>query len=87
MPTPNSTITSTLKATDTTGQPVDLVTSSCVVTFPDGSTQALAPQSLGNGLYSVTYTTKGPGACLEDWQGTDQTGNRAEFHNITPVSF
>jgi hypothetical protein len=89
---PNSTITVTSTATDINGNPVsNMATVTVIVTFPDNSTQNFSLSSgvtnAGSGNYTVTYTTKGVGQCLEDWVMIDSTGNQTEAHNITPVGF
>jgi hypothetical protein len=90
---PNSTITVTATATDINGNPVsDMATVTVTVTFPDASTQNFSLSgstvtNVGSGKYSITYTTKTPGQCLEDWVMIDPSGNKTEYHNITPVGF
>jgi hypothetical protein len=90
MALPNSTIQVTATATDINGNPVsNMATVAVTVTFPDGSTQSFSLSSgvtnAGSGKYTITYTTKTPGPHLEDWQMTDPTGNKTEYHNITPA--
>lgn len=94
VPNPNSTITSTLTATDSTGAlQSNLSAVSVTVTFPDGSTQTLTlaggtVTNAGSGKYSVTYTTKGIGECLEEWTFTAGDGvTKGDFRNVTPVSY
>lgn len=89
---PNSTIQVTATATDINGNPVsNMATVAVVVTFPDGTTQSFSLSSgvvnAGSGKYTITYTTKTPGPHLEDWQMVDPTGNKTEYHNITPVAY
>lgn len=90
---PNSTITVTATATDVNGNPVsNMATVTVTVTFPDGSTQNFSLSgatvtNAGSGNYTITYNTKTPGNCLEDWSMVDPTGNICEYHNITPVGF
>jgi hypothetical protein len=81
-----------MTALDANGNPVStLVTVTCTVTFPDGSTSNYSLGSgitnAGSGKYTLTYVTKGQGENLEDWVGIDGAGNKCEFHNETPVSF
>jgi hypothetical protein len=89
---PNSTIQVTATATDINGNPVtNMPTANVTVTFPDGSTQSFGlgtgVVNAGSGKYVLTYVTKMPGACVEDWQMVDAGGNKTEYHNVTPVAF
>lgn len=93
VPNPNSTLTSTMTARDSNGTLLSTLSLVAVtVTFPDGSTQTFAlPTTVtnaGNGQYSITYTTKGIGECLEEWTFTAADGvTKGDFRNVTPVSY
>ena len=89
MSNPNTTIDVTVTVTDQNNFVVSNLTQcTCTITFPDGSTQGpLSSTNLGNGVYSVTYTTKNQGLTRELWNMTDTSGATAQFLNINPVSF
>lgn len=79
MPTPNTSITSTLTVTDVNTNPVtNLSVCTLVVTFPDGSTTNLAMPAtitnVGSGQYQAKYNTKGAGLLVEVWNITANDG-------------
>ncbi len=91
---PNSTITVTMTVKDNTGAlQSNLSAAAVTVTFPDGSTSSFTlaggqVTNLGSGQYSITYTTKGIGECLEEWTFTAADGvTKGDFRNVTPVSY
>lgn len=72
MPTPNTTITSTLTVTDASNNPLaNLSACTLTVSFPDNSTTNLAMPAtitnLGAGQYQAKYNTKGAGLIVEIW--------------------
>jgi hypothetical protein len=93
VPTPNSSISSTMRAWDKNNLPVtDLNTLSVLVTFPDQSTATytLAANQVvnnGDGTYSVIYNTRGVGNISEVWTGTRANGDVGSYQNIVPVSY
>lgn len=92
VPTPNSTIESTVTVTNRAGAAVIGCTPvTCTVSFPDGTSTNYA---LGSGItdnldgtYTLKYTTKGPGTHVEAWSITDSSGNVAQPEHKVPVSY
>lgn len=89
---PNSSIQVIATLTDINGNPVtSAATCNVIVTFPDGTTSSFSlgtgVTNNGNGTYTLSYNTKTPGPHTEDWSATDATGNKTEYHHLTPVSF
>ena len=81
VPTPNTTITSTITVTDQNNNPVsNLSALTLAVTFPDASvssTMSLASgqiTNLGSGQYQAKYTTKMAGIIAELWSATAADG-------------
>lgn len=93
VPFPNTHIESVVTATNKAGTPVPGCTPvTCVVTFPDKSTQSFA---LGSGIvdnadgtYTLTYKTKGVGTHVETWSLHDPTsGHDTNPQRKVPVSY
>lgn len=92
MPTPNTSIQSTITVTDINGNFVSTL-SSCGVTvkFPDGSTQSLLLGSgvtnAGSGQYQASYNTKGAGVIVELWSLVAATGDVGSFQYDIGVGY
>lgn len=79
MPTPNTTVTSTLTVTNNLGATVsNLLACTLLVTFPDNTTTTLVlgtgVTNIGSGQYTATYNTKGVGVVVELWSVTAADG-------------
>lgn len=80
LPTPNTTITSTITVTDQNGIAVsNLSICTLVVTFPDGSTSSTLSlgggiTNIGSGQYQANYNTKVAGVNVELWTVTANDG-------------
>jgi len=79
MPTPNTSITSTLTVTDANNNPVtNLSVCTLTVSFPDGSSSSYSMPAtitnIGGGQYQAKYNTKGAGLIVEVWNVTANDG-------------
>lgn len=75
MPTPNTTITSTLTVTDANNNLItNLSACTLAVTYPDGTSSNYAMPAtitnIGSGQYQAKYNTKGAGLIVEVWNVT-----------------
>lgn len=87
VPRPFSTINSQATVIDQNNVPQSGLNITVTVTFPDNSTATPTVYTLGNGVYSTTYETKGVGTMEELWVFSDAQGSQIEHQNPIPVSF
>ena len=86
-PHPYSTINSQATVIDQSNTPQSSLSCVVTVTYPDASTATPTVYSLGNGVYSTSYNTKGVGAITELWLFTDGNGGQVEYQNSIPCSY
>lgn len=89
---PNSNVRVTASVYDETRALVtDLATVTCLVTFPDASSQAFALASgitnNNDGSYTLAYTTKAEGTHTELWTFTKTDGTTAQYKTYTIAGF
>jgi lysophospholipase L1-like esterase len=84
---PFSTVRSQAIVTDANGILQNSLVATVTVTYPDNSTTTPQVYWLGNGVYSVTYNTKGVGTLAELWIFTDSQGSQAEYKNPILCNF
>jgi hypothetical protein len=88
MANPYTTIDVSTTVTDMNNVVVSNLSSATVtVSFPDGTTSNLTAANMGSGVYTITYTTKGPGLHKELWSLLDVSGAMASYTNIIPVTY
>src|SRR6266568_645438 len=92
MPTPFTSILSTITLTDVNNTLVSNATPvTLVVNYPDGTTASLALgtgiTNLGSGQYQAAYNTKGTGSIRELWSVTVPGGNIAQFQFIVETGY
>ncbi len=94
MPTPNTSILSTITVTDNLGALIsNLSVCSLVVTFPDGTVSSTFTigsgiTNLGSGQYQAKYITKSAGVDVEVWTVTAADGiTVAQFRFETGVGY
>lgn len=91
MPTPNSTVLTTLTVVNNSGVAVtNLSTVTALITFPDASSAAFSLTdgitALGGGVYDLAYNTKGIGKVIEEWSVfTTNSTPQAQFRNVYTV--
>ena len=84
---PFSTMRSQAIVTDANGVLQNNLFCTVTVTYPDNSTALPTVYWLGNGVYAVTYNTKGVGTLEELWVFTDSQGSQAEYQNPVLTNF
>jgi lysophospholipase L1-like esterase len=84
---PYSTINSQATVIDQNGATQSNMNVTVTVTFPDNSTATPVIYSLGSGVYSTSYQTKGVGTLKELWIFTDGSGGQVEYENDVACSY
>lgn len=86
-PRPYSTIASKATVIDESGVLQSTLNCTVTVTFPDNSTATPTVYSLGSGVYSTSYNTKGEGTVNELWVFTDGASGQVEYQNEIVCSY
>ena len=88
MTTPYTTIDSSANVIDQNGLAVSSLTVyTLAILYQDGTTAAPTVMSMGSGVYTATYTTKGPGVLTETWNFTDASGAIAQEQRNLVISY